>query len=205
MKSFRQGEDIHRRVASEVYGVAPEEVNSDQRRVAKAVNFGVIYGQTSYGLAAALGIERSVAETFIEDYFKRYAEVEKFMNQTLDEVAHTKYAMTILGRRRQIDGIRPKRFRTLNMPERTAVNTVIQGSAADLVKQAMIHVSAKMKATNHPGRMLLQIHDELVFEAPGADVASLIELAQYEMEHALPLNVPVVVDVKVGDNWLDAK
>ncbi len=205
MESFRKGEDIHRRVASEVYGVAPEEVNSDQRRVAKAVNFGVIYGQTSYGLAAALGIERSVAETFIEDYFKRYAEVEKFMNQTLEEVARTKYATTILGRRREIDGIRPKRFRTLNMPERTAVNTVIQGSAADLVKQAMINVSGKMEAAKHPGRMLLQIHDELVFEAPEADVASLVELVKYEMEHALPLNVPVVVDVKVGDNWLDAK
>ena len=205
MESFRKGEDIHRRVASEVYGVDPAEVTSDQRRVAKAVNFGVIYGQTSYGLAATLGIERSVAETFIEDYFRRYAGVEKFMNETLDEVARTKYAKTILGRRREIDGIRPKRFRTLNMPERTAVNTVIQGSAADLVKQAMIHVSGKMKAAKHPGRMLLQIHDELVFEAPEAEVASLITLVKHEMEHALPLNVPVVVDVKVGDNWLDAK
>ncbi len=205
MESFQKGEDIHRRVASEVYCVAPAEVTSDQRRVAKAVNFGVIYGQTSYGLAATLGIERAVAETFIEDYFKRYAGVETFMNQTLEEVAHTKYAKTILGRRREIDGIRPKRFRTLNMPERTAVNTVIQGSAADLVKQAMLHVSAKMKTAKHPGRMLLQIHDELVFEAPEADVASLIALVQHEMEHALPLNVPVVVDVKVGDNWLDAQ
>ncbi len=112
---------------------------------------------------------------------------------------------TILGRRREIDGIRPKRFRTLNMPERTAVNTVIQGSAADLVKQAMINVRAKMREANRPARMLLQIHDELVFESPEADVQSLVALAKHEMENALPLNVPVVVDVKVGDNWLDAE
>ena len=205
LEAFRQGEDIHRRVASEVYGIPGDQVTSDQRRVAKAVNFGVSYGQTSFGLANALGIERSVAETFITEYFQRYAEVEKFMNKTLEEVEQTGYAKTILGRRREIDGIRPKRFRTLNMPERTAVNTVIQGSAADLVKQAMIHVDRALKAAKHPARMLLQIHDELVFEAPAADVASLIELARHEMEHALPLNVPVVVDVKVGDNWLDAK
>jgi len=205
LEAFRQGEDIHRRVASEVYGIPGDQVTTDQRRVAKAVNFGVIYGQTSFGLANALGIERSVAETFITEYFKRYAQVEVFMHQTLEEVARTGYAKTILGRRRAIDGIRPKRFNTLNMPERTAVNTVIQGSAADLVKQAMIHVDRALKAAKHPARMLLQIHDELVFEAPESEVASLIELAQREMENALPLNVPVVVDVKVGDNWLDAK
>ncbi|MFO1006415.1 MAG: DNA polymerase I [Planctomycetaceae bacterium] len=205
LEAFRQGEDIHRRVASEVYGVPADQVTSDQRRVAKAVNFGVIYGQTSFGLANALGIERSVAETFITEYFQRYAEVEKFMHRTLEEVAHTGFAKTILGRRQAIDGIRPKRFRTLNMPERTAVNTVIQGSAADLVKQAMIHVDRAMRKAQRPARMLLQIHDELVFEAPEAEVASLVELAKREMENALPLNVPVVVDVKVGDNWLDAE
>lgn len=205
LEAFRNNEDIHRRVASEVFGVPQDQVNSDQRRVAKAVNFGVIYGQTSYGLSNALDIERGAASTFIEEYFKRYAEVEKFMNQTLETVRESGYATTILGRRREIDGIRPKRFRTLNMPERTAVNTVIQGSAADLVKQAMINVRAKMRLANHPARMLLQIHDELVFESPEADVQSLVALAKHEMENALPLNVPVVVDVKVGDNWLDAE
>lgn len=205
MDAFRRGEDIHRRVASEVYGVPVEQVTPEQRRVAKAVNFGVIYGQTSFGLANTLGVERSVAEAFITDYFARYAEVEKFIHRVLEEVEQSKYAKTILGRRREIDGIRPRRFRTLNMPERTAVNTVIQGSAADLVKQAMIHVDRAMKSVRHPGRMLLQIHDELVFEAPDEEVTSLIELAKREMESALPLQVPVVVDVKVGENWLDAK
>lgn len=205
LEAFRNNEDIHRRVASEVFGVPQSEVTSDQRRVAKAVNFGVIYGQTSYGLSNALDIEQRAASSFIEDYFKRYAEVEKFINQTLEEVRTSHYAKTILGRRREIDGIRPKRFRTLNMPERTAVNTVIQGSAADLVKQAMLNVRAKLREANHPGRMLLQIHDELVFEAPEAEVESLVKIARHEMENALPLQVPVVVDVKVGDNWLDAK
>ncbi|RLS58086.1 MAG: DNA polymerase I [Planctomycetota bacterium] len=204
LAAFQKNEDIHRRVAAEVFGIAPEAVTTDQRRVAKAVNFGVIYGQTAFGLANALDIDRGAANTFIEEYFQRYAEVEKFMNRTLEEVRERGYTQTILGRRRAIDGIRPKRFRSLNQPEREAVNTVIQGSAADLVKQAMLHVQRAMRAANHPGRMLLQIHDELVFEAPEAEVASLVALARHEMEHALDLNVPIVVDAKVGDNWLDA-
>ncbi len=115
------------------------------------------------------------------------------------------FATTILGRRREIVGIRPRRYRNLNLPERTAVNSVIQGSAADLIKQAMINVHAKLKEAGHPARMLLQIHDELVFEAPEDQVESLVALAKHEMENAIPVSVPIVVDVKSGDNWLDAK
>lgn len=205
MASFRSGEDIHAAVAAQVYGVPLGEVTSAQRRVAKAVNFGVIYGQSSYGLAASLGISKEEAADFIDDYFAKYAAVDAFMESTLDECRRTGYARTILGRRREIVGIRPRRFGNLNLPERTAVNTVIQGSAADMIKQAMIGVFGRLGEERHPARMLLQIHDELIFESPEDAVETLIPLARHEMETALDLQVPVVVDCKVGDNWLDAK
>jgi len=203
--AFRNGEDIHTTVASQVYGVPQAEVTSAQRRVAKAVNFGVIYGQTSFGLAATLGIAKDEAAQFIDDYFTKYASVQNFMEETLNECRRTGVATTILGRQRKIDGIRPKIIGNLNLPERTAVNAVIQGSAADLIKRAMINVFDRLQRENHPARMLLQIHDELVFEAPEQEVTSLVELARREMSTALELNVPIVVDAKAGDNWLDAE
>ena len=143
--AFDQGVDIHAAVAAEVYGVALTDVNSSQHRVAKAVNFGVIYGQSPYGLAAALGIEKDVAAKFIDDYFIKYAGVKQFIDETLTTCQVTGYAKTILGRRRNIEGIRPVRGGNLNMPERTAVNSVIQGSAADLIKRAMIQIHARLK------------------------------------------------------------
>ena len=203
--AFEQGIDIHTAVAADVFGVSLNEVDSDQRRVAKAVNFGVIYGQSPFGLAATLGIDKEVAATFIKDYFAKYSGVSRFIDDTLTECLQTKFAKTILGRRREIDGIRPKRGPNLNMPERTAVNTVIQGSAADLIKLAMIRVQARLAKEQHPARMLLQIHDELVFESPEIDVPTLIDIVRYEMEHAMSLSVPLVVDVAVGENWLDVE
>ena len=190
-------------MAADVFGVALADVDSNQRRVAKAVNFGVIYGQSPYGLAATLGIEKSVAAKFINDYFTKYAGVSRFIDETMTTCHSTGFAKTILGRRRGSEGIRPKRGPNLNMPERTAINTVIQGSAADLIKRAMILVQSRLKSEKHTAKMLLQIHDELVFEVPEADVASLVELVKYEMEHAMSLDVPLAVDVAVGDNWLE--
>lgn len=205
LDSFRKGEDIHTAVAAQVFDVALDEVTSNQRRMAKAVNFGVIYGQSPYGLAATLGIPQEEAEEFIDGYFAKYSSVARFIDSTLNEVRLSGFAKTILGRRREIVGIRPRRFGNLNLPERTAVNAVIQGSAADLIKQAMNNVHARLQREQHPARMLLQIHDELVFEAPAEAVTSLIELARTEMSTALNLDVPIVVDAKVGDNWLDAQ
>ena len=203
IKAFEQGIDIHSAVASDVFSVPLAGITSDQRRVAKAVNFGVIYGQSPYGLAATLGIDKEIAAKFIADYFAKYAGVTQFIDQTIESCRDTGFAKTIMGRRRGIDGIRPLRGTNMNMPERTAINTVIQGSAADLIKRAMIQVRARLKGDQHPGRMLLQIHDELVFESPQEHVQSLIELVRFEMEHAMELTVPLVVDVAVGDNWLD--
>lgn len=205
LSAFAEGRDIHASVAAQVYGVDATDVTPEMRRVAKAVNFGVIYGQTAFGLAAALRISKEEAATFIEGYFKTYAGVERWVNETLDACRDSGYARTILGRRREIVGIRSRRPRNLNLPERTAVNTVIQGSAADLIKQAMINVHRRLKEAPALGSLLLQIHDELVFESPADKVAELVALAKHEMEHALDVSVPIVVDVKVGDNWLDAE
>ncbi|HET6423773.1 MAG TPA: DNA polymerase I, partial [Planctomycetaceae bacterium] len=205
LDAFEQGVDIHTAVASSVYGVEREFVTSDMRRVAKAVNFGVIYGQSPYGLAAAINIPQDDAAKFIDDYFAKYAGVTQFLEEVLDECLRTGYAKTILGRRRRIEGIRPDRNRNRNLAERTAINTVIQGSAADLIKQAMINVFHRMKTENHPGRMLLQIHDELVFEAPEDAVPSLVRLVREEMEGAMKLEVPLAVDVSAGENWLETE
>ncbi|MDA1018264.1 MAG: DNA polymerase I [Planctomycetota bacterium] len=205
LEAFREGIDIHTAVAADINDVPPESVTPDMRRVAKAVNFGVIYGQTPWGLAAALRIPKDDAKRFIEDYFEKYSGVSTFIEQVLNETAASGYATTILGRRRAITGVRSKRKSTLNLSERTAVNTVIQGSAADLIKRAMINVHARLRQERHPGRMLLQIHDELVFEVPESEVASLQDLVVAEMTSALEVDVALVVDTNVGDTWLDAK
>jgi DNA polymerase-1 len=204
-QAFADSIDVHSAVAAQIFGLQAQDVDSSQRRIAKAVNFGVIYGQSAFGLSEALSISREDAATFIDGYFERYRGVAEFMNKTLDLTADLGYAKTILGRRRAISGIRQDRKGQLNMPERTAVNTVIQGSAADLIKQAMINVAARLKREQHPARLLLQIHDELMFEAPADQAESLVELVRDEMEHALPLSVPLKVDIAIGDNWLDAK
>lgn len=203
--AFEQGIDIHTAVASQVFGVEREAVTSDQRRMAKAVNFGVIYGQSAFGLAAALGIDQKEAADFIDGYFAKYSGVSQFIEETLTEVQQTGIATTILGRRRTIDGIRAVRNRNLNMPERTAVNSVIQGSAADLIKRAMLAVSRRIQRERHPARLLLQIHDELVFETPLSAIPSTVQLVRHEMENAMRLSVPLVVDVSVGENWLDTQ
>lgn len=205
-QAFAAGVDIHTAVAAEIYGFHASMVNSEMRRVAKAVNFGVIYGQSPYGLSAAIGISQDEAGRFIDDYFAKYAGVEVFIEQLLHDCRATGFATTIMGRRRAIAGIRDLLGRRqLTLPERTAVNTVIQGSAADLIKLAMINIHRRLKKEQHPGRMLLQIHDELVFEVPESEVPSLQELVREEMEHAMQLDVPLKVDVSVGENWADAK
>ena len=207
IKAFEEGGDVHTTVAAEVYGVAPEAVEPEMRRVAKAVNFGVIYGQSPFGLAANLGIPQSQAAAFIDSYFARYAGVDRYLTELLRECLRTGYARTILGRRRAIEGLRSAlpANRQRNLSERTAINTVIQGSAADLIKKAMIDVFQRLEREQHPARLLLQIHDELVFESPADRVQDLAALLREEMEHALKVTVPLKVDVSAGPNWLDCE
>jgi DNA polymerase-1 len=208
-RAFAADEDIHALVASEVYGVPLQEVTREQRRGAKAVNFGVIYGQSSFGLAKSLGIDQDQAAQFIDAYFARYPGVDDFMQRTLAECRKKGYVNTVLGRRRTVQGVRDLSSlgdsRQRNLPERIAINTVIQGSAADLIKKAMIHVHARMQRERFRTRLLLQIHDELVFEAPCEEVELVAALARQEMESVERLSVPLKVDIKVGDNWADCE
>ncbi len=213
--AFDRDEDIHTLVASQVFGVPLAEVTSAQRRSAKAVNFGVIYGQSPFGLAKGLGISQEEAAKFIDGYFATYRGVAEFMVHTLDDCRRKGYVSTILGRRRAIQGVRPidqltlltdqPSRRPLTLPERTAVNSVIQGSAADLIKLAMLAVHRRLKAENSPAKMLLQIHDELIFEAPEDSLEPLAQLVREEMQNVLQLRVPLRVDVKTGANWAECE
>jgi DNA polymerase I len=205
LQAFADGVDVHSAVASQIFGVTTNGVDSNMRRIAKAVNFGVIYGQTPWGLSAALSISKEEAGTFINDYFERYQGVADFIDSTLRDCSVDGYATTILDRRRKIAGVRSSRSGGLNMPERTAVNTVIQGSAADLIKLAMINIARRLSEDASGTKMLMQIHDELVFEAPESDLDRMRDLVQEEMENAMQLSVPITVDIATGDNWLDSK
>jgi DNA polymerase-1 len=204
-EAFDRGEDIHARVASQVYGAPLEEVTRDMRRKAKAVNFGVIYGQSPFGLAKQLRIDKKEAAEFIDAYFERYPGIERFLGQVLAECSESGYVRTILGRRREIRGVRADAGRQRSLAERTAVNTVIQGSAADLIKQAMISIHRRLKRERLPARMLLQIHDELIFEVPTPELDHLASLVNEEMSGVQQLKVPLKVDVKAGGNWADAE
>ncbi|HEX3602150.1 MAG TPA: DNA polymerase I, partial [Lacipirellulaceae bacterium] len=213
--AFDRDEDIHTLVASQVFGVPLAEVTSAQRRSAKAVNFGVIYGQSPFGLAKGLKISQEEATDFIDGYFKTYRGVAEFMVDTLNDCRKKGYVSTILNRRRAIQGVRPvdqlslltdrPSRKPLTLPERTAVNSVIQGSAADMIKLAMLAVHRRLKQEKSPARMLLQIHDELVFEVPEDEIDRLAGLVREEMQNVMQLRVPLRVDLKSGDNWADCE
>jgi DNA polymerase I len=204
-QAFAEDRDIHAQVASEVYGVTLEQVTSDMRRTAKTVNFGVIYGQSPFGLAKNLGIEQHDAAQFIDRYFAGYPGVDAFLLQTLVQARRDGYVSTILGRRRPVSGVRDPAWlsdkRQRNLPERIAINTVIQGSAADIIKRAMINVFRRLQHEQLQAKLLLQIHDELVFEFPPHERAQLETLVVEEMSSAANLAVPLKVDVHVGPNW----
>jgi DNA polymerase-1 len=173
------------------------------RRAAKAVNFGVIYGQSPFGLSRALGIDQEAAAKFIDNYFEGYPGILDFLDRALAECRKTGYATTILGRRRAIRGIRERPGRQRNLAERTAINTVIQGSAADLIKRAMVAIHRRLQKLRLSARMLLQIHDELIFEVPAYQLPDLAQLVTEEMVGACALNVPLKVDIKSGPNWAE--
>jgi DNA polymerase-1 len=203
VRAFAEDHDIHAAVAARIFGVPEPEVTSAQRRVAKTVNFGVIYGISPYGLATRLGIPQAEAGEFIDAYFREYAGVARFMTRTLESAKASGRVETILGRRRAVSGIKKTDFRNLNTSERIAVNAVIQGSAADMIKRAMLLVDRRLRESGLRGRMLLQIHDELVFEVPDEEVPALAELVREAMTKALDLDVPLKVDLAAGPNWLD--
>ena len=204
LDAFRNGEDIHERTAAEVFGVPPLMVTSEQRRNAKAVNFGIVYGISGFGLAAQLGITRAEADAYIKSYFERYRGVKRFIDATIEEVRRTGVTRTIFGRERPIPDMNSRNPAARGFAERTAVNSPLQGSAADLIKLAMIRIDRRLREERYQGAMLLQVHDELVFEAPPEETEALRRMVKQEMEGARKLEVPLLVDVGVGDNWRDA-
>ena len=203
MDSFKNNEDIHRRTASEVFGVPMEEVTKEMRRNAKAVNFGIIYGQTEFGLSKELGISRSQAREYISSYFERYSGVKQWIDNTVQDTRLTGVSKTMMGRKRYIKDINSKNFNLRSFAERTAVNSPIQGTAADIIKLAMLKVQENIKAHKMKSKMLLQVHDELIFEVPPAEIAGLIVILKECMENAVTLDVPLKIDVNVGFDWYD--
>ncbi len=207
VEAFRNGEDIHTRTAAEVLGVPPLMITPDQRRGAKAVNFGIVYGQTAFGLAKQLGIARGEAQKYIDAYFARYSGVRKFIDKTIAAVRKSGVSVNLYGRQRPIPDMNSRNPNARGFAERTAVNTPLQGTAADMIKDAMIRIHAKLQGKQ--SRMLLQVHDELVFEAPPEELDWLKGMVKDEMESVQPggakLLVPLVVDVGTGENWRDAK
>jgi DNA polymerase-1 len=205
VQAFENDTDIHTAVASRIFKVPEADVTSAQRRVAKTVNFGVIYGIKPFGLATRLAISQAEAAAFIDAYFNEYAGVDAFMTRILEGALRDGRVETILGRRRAINGIKNTTGRNLNLAERTAVNAVIQGSAADLIKRAMILVDREIRDAGLRARLLLQIHDELVFEVPDEEIPRLAGLVRTAMTTALDLSVPLRIDVSAGPNWLDVR
>lgn len=204
-EAFRKNEDIHTRTAAEVFGVMPLTVTPEMRRDAKAVNFGIVYGLSGFGLAAQLGIPRQQAERYIKNYFERYAGVKRFITDTIAEVRQSGVTRTLFGRERPIPDINARNPNARGFAERTAVNTPLQGTAADLIKLAMIRIDRQLQDKAWQAKMLLQVHDELLFEAPPEEVERLSALVRHEMESVAELDVPLVAEVGAGANWRDAK
>ncbi|WHY96267.1 DNA polymerase I [Peribacillus simplex] len=205
VEAFQAGMDIHTRTAMDVFHVPAEQVTSNMRRHAKAVNFGIVYGISDYGLSQSLGITRKEAGEFIEKYLKSFPGVQEYMEESIHEARQKGYSTTLMQRRRYIPEITSRNFNIRSFAERTAMNTPIQGSAADIIKLAMINMNKRLKREGLKTRMLLQVHDELIFETPPEELEILKVIVPEEMENAIELNVPLKVDYAFGPTWFDAK
>ncbi|MEN2467065.1 DNA polymerase I [Ornithinibacillus sp. FSL M8-0202] len=203
--AFKNGEDIHTQTAMEVFHVDKDDVTSNMRRQAKAVNFGIVYGISDFGLSQSLGITRKEAKQFIERYLESYPGVKAYMDDIVQEAKHKGYVTTLMHRRRYLPEITSRNFNLRSFAERTAMNTPIQGTAADIIKKAMIDLREKLQEEKMQARMLLQVHDELILEAPREELEKLKEIVPAMMENTVELNVPLKADYSYGDSWYDAK
>jgi len=204
MDAFHQNLDIHTATASKVFGVKLEDVDSDMRRKAKTVNFGIIYGISAFGLSQRLGIPRKEAKEIIDNYFEQFGNIKKYMDDTIAFAKDKGYVQTIMGRRRYIRDINSGNATVRGFAERNAINAPIQGSAADMIKLAMINIQKWLRLSNLKTKMILQVHDELLFDAPKDEVEEVQEKIKELMSHAMKLNVPVLVEANSGENWLEA-
>jgi len=203
VEAFRRGDDIHTLTASQVFQVPPLLVTPEHRRRAKVVNFGIVYGLSPFGLSQNLGIETSEAKKYIDAYFDQYRGVRAFIDRTLEETRRDGRVKTLFGRVRPIPDINSKNYNLRGFAERTAVNTPLQGTAADLIKLAMIRIDRLIRQRGLKSRMTLQVHDELVFEIPENEIEAMRSLVRDEMENVHPLSVPLLVEIGVGKNWRD--
>ena len=204
IEAFREGKDVHAITAAKIFGITPEEVTSDQRRIAKTANFGIMYGISSFGLSQRLGISRSESKQIIEDYFANFPAIESYIQDTLSSARESGYVETLFGRRRYLPDITSRNATVKALAERTAVNAPIQGTAADIIKLAMINVADRLDKEGFKSRMILQIHDELLFDACPEEVESLTKVIKEEMENVITLSVPLTVECNYGNNWLEA-
>jgi DNA polymerase-1 len=205
VEAFRRGDDIHTLTAAQVFGVPPMLIDAEHRRRAKAVNFGIVYGLSPFGLSQQLGIEQREAKRFIDAYFEKYSGVRRFIDRVLEETRLEQSVKTLFGRSRPIPDINSKNANMRGFAERTAVNTPLQGTAADLIKLAMIHIDDELRARKLKSRMLLQVHDELLFEVPQAEIEAMRELVREKMQDVHKLLVPLLVEIGVGPNWRDVE
>jgi len=205
-EAFRLGKDIHTATAAKVYGIEESEVTKEQRYKAKSVNFGIIYGQGAFGLADNLGISRTEAKAIIDNYKKEFSGINTYMEDTVNFAREKGYVETLMGRKRWLRDINSSNFTVRGFAERNAINSPIQGTAADMIKMAMIRIQAALKNNNFKSRMIMQVHDELVFDATREEAQELKALILEGMQAALPLpnNVPVIAEAGIGDNWLEA-
>jgi DNA polymerase-1 len=203
--AFQSGGDIHRQTAALIFDVPLDEVTGEMRARAKTINFATIYGQGPHALSQQLKITHAEAREFIDKYFERFRRVREFLDSMVSFAREHGYVQTISGRRRYIPELRDRNFNIRAFGERTAANSPIQGSAADLIKLAMIAIDAELRERQLATRMLLQVHDELVFEVPEAELEEATALVRQAMEHAAELSVPLLVDIGIGANWLETK
>ena len=202
--AFRAGQDIHKATAAEVFGVALDQVSAEQRRAVKAINFGLIYGMSAFGLSKQLGIPRAESQTYMDTFFARYAGVKKYMEGTREQARGQGYVETLLGRRLYLPNIRSKNAALRQYAERTAINAPLQGTAADLIKLAMIDLQGFLDAGDHDALMIMQVHDELVFEGPSAPLKKLAPALAQRMCNIFKLSVPLAADWGLGPNWDEA-
>ncbi|MDC1174941.1 DNA polymerase I [Bacteriovoracaceae bacterium] len=205
LKAFKNNQDIHRQTASEIMGIPLDEVSSEERSKAKAVNFGLMYGQSSFGLAKQIRVSRTEAKDYITSYFQKFSKVKAFLDGLKEEAEHSGYAKTLFNRKRFLPDIHSKNRTVKSMAERVAINSPIQGTAADILKLAMINIFNEMKEKNLKSKMLLQVHDELIFEVPEAELEEMKKLVKNGMENVVELSVPLNVEMGTGTNWFDLK
>jgi DNA polymerase-1 len=205
VEAFQSGEDIHERTAREVFGESSGLTRQEERRRAKVINFGIMYGLSPYGLARSLKIDRAEAQQFIDDYFDRYKGVQNWIDRTLEEAEETGMVKTMFGRIRQVPEIKSKNRNIREFARRTAINAPIQGSAADLIKVAMVAIHRRLNGESWKSRLIMQVHDELVFEAEVNEAERLAALVTEEMEGVIAMKVPLKVDLAMGPSWFDAK